>query len=49
MTPAYDEAWFAGRAVAGVRGLAAYDPGHDVVAMREPSEWLLEHGSNENP
>ena len=49
MTPAYDEAWFADRAVAGVRGLAAYDPGHDVAAMRERTEWLVELGSNENP
>jgi len=49
MNPLYDEAWFAARAVAGVRGLKAYDPGHDVVAMRDAAPWLVELGSNENP
>ena len=33
----------------GVRRLAAYDPGHDVVALRERARWLVELGSNENP
>lgn len=45
----FDEAWFASRAVAGVRGLKAYDPGHDVVAMRSRRAALVELGSNENP
>ena len=49
MTPVYDEQWFASRAAAGVRGLKAYDPGHDVVALRERAPWLVELGSNENP
>ncbi|HZX80028.1 MAG TPA: histidinol-phosphate transaminase [Lysobacter sp.] len=49
MSPLHDEAWFAARAVAGVRALKAYDPGHDVVAMREKTPWLVELGSNENP
>ncbi|HEY4583562.1 MAG TPA: histidinol-phosphate transaminase [Lysobacter sp.] len=49
MSPLHDEAWFAARAVAGVRALKAYDPGHDVVAMRERSPWLVELGANENP
>ncbi|GAB1596187.1 histidinol-phosphate transaminase [Lysobacter claricitrinus] len=49
MTPTYDEAWFASRATAGIRALKAYDPGHDVVAMRARSPWLVELGSNENP
>jgi histidinol-phosphate aminotransferase len=49
MRPAPDENWFASRAVAGVRGLVAYDPGHDVAALRERVQWLLELGSNENP
>ena len=35
MRPEYDERWFASRATAGIRGLKAYDPGHDVVAMRQ--------------
>ena len=30
----HDEAWFAARAQPGVRGLRAYDPGHDLVALR---------------
>ncbi len=32
--PSFDEAWFASRAQPGVRGLRAYDPGHDLVALR---------------
>ncbi|GAB6196264.1 histidinol-phosphate transaminase [Lysobacter xanthus] len=47
--PAYDEAWFASRATAGIAALRAYDPGHDVVAMRGRTQWLVELGSNENP
>ena len=36
---------------AGIRGLRAYDPGHDIVALRQrfPDAALLELGSNENP
>lgn len=50
MMPAYDEAWFASRAVEGVRGLKAYDPGHDVAALRAlHGTALAELGSNENP
>lgn len=34
----------------GIRGLRAYDPGHDLVALRRASARpLLELGSNENP
>ncbi|QSX77786.1 histidinol-phosphate transaminase [Agrilutibacter solisilvae] len=49
--PAFDEAWFAARASRGVQGLKAYDPGHDLVALRRKfgEERLLELGSNENP
>lgn len=53
--PAFDEAWFAARAQPGVRGLRAYDPGHDLVALRRGvaatagAAPLLELGSNENP
>jgi histidinol-phosphate aminotransferase len=49
--PAYDEAWFAARASRGVQGLKAYDPGHDLVALRRKfgEDNLLELGSNENP
>ena len=45
------EAFFAGLAQPGVRGLRAYDPGHDLVAMRRrfPAGDLIELGSNENP
>lgn len=36
----------------GARGLRAYDPGHDLVALRREAEWgkrvLVELGSNEN-
>jgi histidinol-phosphate aminotransferase len=50
MSPAYDEAWFASRAVPGIRELRAYDPGHDVAALRAlHGIALAELGSNENP
>lgn len=50
MTPAFDEAWFASRATPGIRGLRAYDPGHDVAALRAlHGDALAELGSNENP
>jgi len=47
----YDEAWFAMRASRGVQGLRAYDPGHDLVALRRKfgEDHLVELGSNENP
>ena len=47
----HDEAWFAARAVAGVQRLRAYDPGHDLVALRRcfGAHALVELGSNENP
>jgi len=50
-TAAFDEAWFSQRAQAGVRALRAYDPGHDLVALRQRfgESGLLELGSNENP
>lgn len=44
MTPDYDAL-----ASAGVRGLRAYDPGHDLVALRQAHPALVELGSNENP
>lgn len=46
-----DEQWFAALAQAGVRGLRAYDPGHDLVALRRrfADRFLIELGSNENP
>ena len=46
-----DERWFAARAQPGVRGLRAYDPGHDLVALRRrfAETHLVELGSNENP
>jgi histidinol-phosphate aminotransferase len=49
--PAHDEAWFAARASRGVQGLKAYDPGHDLVALRRKfgKDNLVELGSNENP
>lgn len=49
--PAFDEAWFASRASAGVQRLRAYDPGHDLVGMRKRfgEANLVELGSNENP
>lgn len=45
------EEWFAARAQPGVRGLHAYDPGHDLVALRRrfADRALVELGSNENP
>jgi histidinol-phosphate aminotransferase len=51
MTPTFDEAWFASRAQPGVQGLKAYDPGHDLVALRRrfASAALVELGSNESP
>jgi histidinol-phosphate aminotransferase len=49
--PDFDAPDFAALAQAGIRGLRAYDPGHDLVALRrrfgEPG--LVELGSNENP
>ncbi|TWI11623.1 histidinol-phosphate transaminase [Aerolutibacter ruishenii] len=47
----HDEAWYAARASRGVQGLKAYDPGHDLVALRRQSgaAQLVELGSNENP
>lgn len=49
--PAFDEAWFAARAQPGVQRLKAYDPGHDLVALRRRygEAHLVELGSNENP
>lgn len=32
-----------------VRALRAYDPGHDIVALRDAHRGLVELGSNENP
>lgn len=40
---------FAARAQAGIQGLRAYDPGHDLVALRREAKGALtELGSNEN-
>ena len=44
-----DEGFFAALAQPGIRGLRAYDPGHDLVALRARHELLIELGSNENP
>ncbi|WP_407351482.1 histidinol-phosphate transaminase [Luteimonas sp. R10] len=46
-----DEAAFAGLAQAGIRALRAYDPGHDLVALRRRfgAGQLVELGANENP
>ena len=44
-----DEAFFASLAQPGIRGLRAYDPGHDLVALRARHDLLIELGSNENP
>ena len=45
------EAWFSRLAHRGVQGLRAYDPGHDLVALRRrfAEAQLVELGSNENP
>ncbi|KFN45267.1 histidinol-phosphate transaminase [Arenimonas composti] len=47
---AQDEAAYAALAQPGVRGLCAYDPGLDLVALRRgwPAGELVELGSNEN-
>jgi len=41
---------FQGLAQAGIRGLRAYDPGHDIVALRKKyvEQFFVELGSNEN-
>lgn len=46
-----DEAFFAALAQPGIRGLRAYDPGHDLVALRRrfADAQLVELGANENP
>ena len=46
-----DEEFFAALAQPGIRGLRAYDPGHDLVALRRQfdRQLLIELGSNENP
>ena len=46
-----DEAFFAALAQPGIHGLRAYDPGHDLVALRRrfADQILVELGSNENP
>ena len=46
-----DESWFSALANDGMRGLRAYDPGHDLVAWRRrfADRVLVELGSNENP
>src|SRR3546814_20085596 len=43
--------WAEGLAAPAVRGLRAYDPGHDLVALRrrDAATGLIELGSNENP
>jgi histidinol-phosphate aminotransferase len=49
-TTPVDEAYFSALAQPGVRGLRAYDPGHDLVALRRRAGGaLVELGSNENP
>lgn len=50
-TDAIDEGFFSSLARPGIRGLRAYDPGHDLVALRakRAPELLVELGSNENP
>ena len=46
----HDDAWFAARAARGIANLRAYDPGHDLVALRASHGFgLVELGSNENP
>jgi histidinol-phosphate aminotransferase len=49
MVEGADEAFFAALAQPGIRGLRAYDPGHDLVALRARHGLLVELGSNENP
>jgi histidinol-phosphate aminotransferase len=44
-----DESFFASLAQPGVRALRAYDPGHDLAALRRRCDALIELGSNENP
>lgn len=46
----HDEAWYSARASRGVQALKAYDPGHDLVALRRQFgvAQLVELGSNEN-
>src|SRR5690606_5377286 len=46
-----DDAWAEGLAAPAVRALRAYDPGHDLVALRRraAATGLVELGSNENP
>lgn len=51
MAGAHDERWFEALAQPAIRALRAYDPGHDLVALRRqcaPGP-LVELGSNENP
>jgi histidinol-phosphate aminotransferase len=45
------EEFFSALAQSGVRGLRAYDPGHDLVALRRrfAADTAVELGSNENP
>ena len=45
------EDFFAALAGSGIQRLRAYDPGHDLVALRSgfQDQWLVELGSNENP
>ena len=47
----YGEAFFAALAGPGIQRLRAYDPGHDLVALRRrfQEQSLVELGSNENP
>jgi histidinol-phosphate aminotransferase len=49
MAEGADEAFFAALPQPGIRGLRAYDPGHDLVALRARHDPLIELGSNENP
>ncbi len=51
LKPASDAEWAASLAVASIRNLRAYDPGHDLVALRRKfaPKLLVELGSNENP
>ena len=42
-------AGFEALATEGIRRLRAYDPGHDLVALRRLHPGLVELGSNENP